>query len=118
MVDGMAACAALMVASRIAPAVTDYCVFCRSTPHEGLDQALHSFQATALLDLGLDTMDGTGACLVWPMVQSACALLADLSPEEAAMSRPTPLETSSPAPAAPNPPPPDDEEPTVPGKLP
>ena len=29
-VDGIPACAALMVAARIAPAVTDYCVYCRS----------------------------------------------------------------------------------------
>jgi NaMN:DMB phosphoribosyltransferase len=40
MIDGMPACAALMVAARIAPAVTDYCVFCRSHSHPGLDQAL------------------------------------------------------------------------------
>ena len=37
MVDGMPACAALMVASRIAAPVTDYCVFCRSHGHRGLD---------------------------------------------------------------------------------
>ena len=34
--DGMPACAALMVASCIAPAVTDYCVYCRSHSHLGL----------------------------------------------------------------------------------
>ena len=38
-VDGMPACAALMVATRIAPAVTDYCVYCRSHSHKGLDAA-------------------------------------------------------------------------------
>ena len=43
--DGMPACAALMVASRIAPAVTDYCVYCRSHSHHGLDHALSLFQA-------------------------------------------------------------------------
>ena len=44
--DGMTACAALMVASRIAPPVTDYCVYCRSHNHHGLDRALSLFQAT------------------------------------------------------------------------
>jgi nicotinate-nucleotide--dimethylbenzimidazole phosphoribosyltransferase len=37
MVDGMRACAALLVASRIAAPVTDYRVFCRSNGHHGLD---------------------------------------------------------------------------------
>ena len=49
MIDGMAACAALLVASRIAMPATDYCVFCRSHNHRGLDQALNLFRASALL---------------------------------------------------------------------
>ncbi len=69
MVDGLPACAALMLAARIAPPVTDYCVFCRSHGHLGLDQALNLFRASALLELGLDSMDGTGAALAWPLVQ-------------------------------------------------
>jgi len=83
MVDGIAACAALMVASRIAESVVDYCVFCRSQQHQGLDRALTLFQASALLELGLDTLDGTGACLSWPLVASAAALLAELVDDDA-----------------------------------
>ncbi len=79
MVDGMAACAAMMVASQIASSVTDYCVFCRSQAHRGLDQALSLFNATALLELGLDTIDGTGACVSWPLIRSAAALLTDVA---------------------------------------
>ncbi len=82
MVDGIAACAALMVASRIAEAVTDYCVFCRSSVHEGLDHALELFHASALLNLGLDTQDGTGACLSMPLVRSAAALLTEVADGE------------------------------------
>ena len=82
MVDGMAACAALLVASRIAESVTDYCVFCRSQQHQGLERALGMFQASALLELGLDATDGTGACLSWPLVNSAAALLTELSEDE------------------------------------
>lgn len=76
MVDGMAACAALMVAARIAPSVTDYCVFCRSHGHYGLDQALNLFRASAMLELGMDSVDGTGATLAWPLVDCAAGLLA------------------------------------------
>ena len=77
-IDGMAACAALMVAWRIAPAVTDYCVHVRSHGHEGLGEALALFDATALLELGMECSDGTGAALAWPLLRSAAALLTDV----------------------------------------
>jgi len=80
--DGMPACAALMVASRIAPAVTDYCVYCRSHSHQGLDQALSLFHASALLELGMESTDGTGATLAWPLVRSAAALLTEVAEGE------------------------------------
>ena len=38
------------MASRIAPAVLDYCVFSRSHPHPGLSAALKLFEAAALLE--------------------------------------------------------------------
>lgn len=82
MVDGMAACAALLVASRIAAPVTDYAVFCRSTAHAGLDQALALLRANALLELGMDATDGTGATLTWPLVHAAAALLTEVSEGE------------------------------------
>jgi len=78
-VDGVPACAALMLAARIAQPVTDYCVFCRSHTHLGLDQALNLFRASALLELGMDSTDGTGATLAWPLVKSAAALLAEVA---------------------------------------
>jgi nicotinate-nucleotide--dimethylbenzimidazole phosphoribosyltransferase len=81
-VDGMPACAALMVAARIAPAVTDYCVYCRSHSHQGLDQALALFHASALLELGMESTDGTGSTLAWPLVRSAAALLTEVAEGE------------------------------------
>jgi nicotinate-nucleotide--dimethylbenzimidazole phosphoribosyltransferase len=92
MIDGMAACAALMLASRIATPVTDYCVFCRSHRHRGLDKALHLFRASALLELGMDSSDGTGATLAWPLVRSAAALLTEVADgEDPGPSHPTPM---------------------------
>ena len=79
---GMPACAALMVASRIAPAVTDYCVYCRSHSHQGLDVALSLFHTSALLELGMESLDGTGATLAWPLVRSAAALLTEVAEGE------------------------------------
>ena len=85
-VDGLAACAALMAASRIAPPVTDYCVFCRSHSHRGLDQALNLFRASALLELGMESMDGTGATLAWPMIHCAAALLGEVVDDDASIA--------------------------------
>jgi nicotinate-nucleotide--dimethylbenzimidazole phosphoribosyltransferase len=79
LIDGLPACAALMLASRIATPVTDYCVFCRSHGGRGLSNALHLFRASALLELGLDSLDGTGAALAWPLVRSAAALLSEVA---------------------------------------
>ena len=96
MVDGMAACAALMLAARIAPPVTDYCVFCRSHSHRGLDSALQLFRASALLELGMDSTDGTGATLAWPLVRSAAALLSEVADgDDPGPSRPTPISGDS-----------------------
>ncbi len=100
-VDGMAACAALMVASRIAPTVTDYCIFCRSQQHQGLDYTFNLFHAGALLELGMNSIDGTGSAIAWPLVRSAVALLSELvegedpgptRPDDGTLSLATPLE--------------------------
>ncbi len=89
MIDGVPACAALMLAARIAQPVTDYCLFCRSHSHLGLDQALNLFRASALLELGMESTDGTGATLAWPMVKSAAALLTEVAEgEDPGPSRP------------------------------
>jgi nicotinate-nucleotide--dimethylbenzimidazole phosphoribosyltransferase len=82
LVDGLASLAALMVSSRIAPAVVDYCVFCRSQSHSGLDRGLSLFNAEAVLDLGIDSIDGTGATLSWPLIRSAGALLTEVAEGE------------------------------------
>ena len=87
--DGMAACAALMVAARIAPAVTDYSLFTRSHGEAALDHALGLFQASALLELGMESIDGTGATLAWPLIRAAAALLTEVvEPEDAASDAP------------------------------
>jgi nicotinate-nucleotide--dimethylbenzimidazole phosphoribosyltransferase len=77
-VDGLPACAALMIATRIAEPVTDYAVFTRSHGHRGLDKAMGLFQASALMELGLEGIDGTGAALAWPLLAASAALLSEV----------------------------------------
>ena len=76
--DGMTAFAALLVASRLSPAVTDYCLYCRSHGRKGIDEALNLFSAAALLEVGVESADGTGATLAWPLVRTAAALLTEV----------------------------------------
>jgi nicotinate-nucleotide--dimethylbenzimidazole phosphoribosyltransferase len=92
LVDGLPACAALMVATKIAPAVTDYCLYCRSHSHRGLDTTLSLLNASALSDVGIDCMDGTGAALTWPLIRSAAALLTEVADgEDPGPSQPAPM---------------------------
>ncbi|MDB5817576.1 MAG: nicotinate-nucleotide--dimethylbenzimidazole phosphoribosyltransferase [Rhizobacter sp.] len=81
-IDGLPACAALLAAANISPTVTDYCVFSRSHSHRGLDHILDIFEAAPLMELGLESTDGTGACLAWPLLLSAAALLTDVADGE------------------------------------
>jgi len=74
--DGLPACAALMAASAVAPAVVDYCVHARSNHLRGLDRALSLFEASISAEVGTDAIDGTGATLTWPLVSVAASLLA------------------------------------------
>ena len=91
-VDGMAACAALMVAARIAAPVTDYSLFTRSHGEAGLDHALALFQASALLELGMESTDGTGATLAWPLIKASAALLTEVAEgEDPGPSQPAPM---------------------------
>ena len=85
-VDGMAACAAVLVARSIAPAVVDYCVFVRSNPRSGLDRALALLDVRAWGEPGLDSVDGCGAALVWPRLRAAAALLTDVADRSVALS--------------------------------
>lgn len=97
MIDGMPACAALLVAARIAPTVTDYCVFCRSHGHPGLSVTLGLFKTLALLELGMECTDGTGATLAFPLVQSSAALLTEVAEgEDAGPSQPADISPSNP----------------------
>lgn len=99
MVDGLPACAALLVAMRIAAPVTDYCVFCRSHGHHGLDVALNLFRTSALLELGMESLDGTGSTLSWPLLASAAALLTEVAEgEDPGPSQP--MSEDAPPPAA------------------
>jgi nicotinate-nucleotide--dimethylbenzimidazole phosphoribosyltransferase len=83
-VDGFISSAALLVASRLQPAVLDYCVFAHRSADAGHGLLLGQLGAEPLLDLGLRLGEGSGAALAWPLIASAVRLLERMASFESA----------------------------------
>ena len=83
-VDGFITSAAVLVASRLQPHVLQRCVFAHGSAEPGHAHMLAHLQAEPLLDLGLRLGEGSGAALAWPLLQSACAVLAEMASFESA----------------------------------
>ena len=95
--DGFISTAAVLVAQRLAPHVTQRCVFSHRSDECGHALMLRELGASAqqparaLLDLGLRLGEGSGAALAWPLLVSACALLREMASfESAGVSGPQP----------------------------
>jgi len=89
-VDGFISSAAVLVARALEPHVTQRCVFSHRSDEAGHALMLRHLgpdpatPARALLDLGLRLGEGSGAVLAWPLLVSACAILADMASFESA----------------------------------
>ena len=84
LIDGFIVTAALLAASRLAPGIRDYCIYCHRSAEPGHRAQLHDLRAEPLLDLGLRLGEGTGAALAWPLVQAAAAFLNEMASFESA----------------------------------
>lgn len=84
LIDGFIVTAALLVASRIQPAVLDYCIFSHRSDEQAHQLLLAELKAKPLLDLGLRLGEGTGAALVYPLVQNAVNFLNQMATFESA----------------------------------
>jgi nicotinate-nucleotide--dimethylbenzimidazole phosphoribosyltransferase len=83
-VDGFIAGAAVLVAQRLAPHVTQRCVFAHQSAEPGHALVLRELGARALLQLELRLGEGSGAALAWPLLVSACMLLQGMASFESA----------------------------------
>ena len=79
LIDGFIITAALLAASKINPAVVDYCIFSHTSGEPGHQKLLDYFKGKPLLNLGLRLGEGTGAAIAYPLVQSAVNIVNNLS---------------------------------------
>ncbi len=84
LIDGFIVGSAALTATRLAPALAEYCVFCHRSAEAGHAAQLRALGAEPLLDLGLRLGEGTGAALAFPLVQAAVNFLNDMASFESA----------------------------------
>lgn len=79
LVDGLIATVAALVACRLCPALRPYLIFGHRSREPGHEIALADLDAWPLLDLELRLGEGSGAALAFPLLESACRLLAEMA---------------------------------------
>lgn len=84
LIDGFIVTAALLVASKIQPAVLDSCIFSHCSDEHAHQMLLAEFNARPLLNMGLRLGEGTGAALAYPLVQNAVNFLNQMASFESA----------------------------------
>jgi nicotinate-nucleotide--dimethylbenzimidazole phosphoribosyltransferase len=79
LIDGFIVTSALLVASRLQPAILDYCVFAHCSDERGHRQMLNWLQAKPLLQLGLRLGEGSACALALPLLQAAVNFVAEMA---------------------------------------
>jgi len=77
--DGFITGAAALVAARLAPLSVGRMIAAHRSPEPGHSLLLDALGLEPLLDLGLRLGEGSGAALALPLIQSALAIVADMS---------------------------------------
>jgi nicotinate-nucleotide--dimethylbenzimidazole phosphoribosyltransferase len=78
-VDGVIACAALVVAGALVPEALAFCVAGHRSSEPGATAALAHTGLTPVLDLGLRLGEGSGACLALPIIEASARILREMA---------------------------------------
>jgi nicotinate-nucleotide--dimethylbenzimidazole phosphoribosyltransferase len=79
LVDGVISLAALAVADALVPGIAAHTVAGHRSTEPGATAVLEHYGLEPLVDLGMRLGEGTGGCLVVPIVQSAARLLGEMA---------------------------------------
>jgi nicotinate-nucleotide--dimethylbenzimidazole phosphoribosyltransferase len=79
LIDGFIVTSALLLASRLEPAILDYCIFSHCSEENGHRQMLAFLNVKPVLQLGMRLGEGSGCALVLPLVQSAVNFLCEMA---------------------------------------
>ena len=79
LIDGFIVTSALLVASRLQPAILDYCVFSHCSAESGHQRMLAALGVKPLLQLDLRLGEGTGCALAVPLLQAAVNFVAHMA---------------------------------------
>ena len=79
LVDGFITGAAVLVAHALQPAILERCVFAHRSAEQAHVGMLAHLGVVPLVDLELRLGEGSGAALVFPLLQSACLILAEMA---------------------------------------
>jgi nicotinate-nucleotide--dimethylbenzimidazole phosphoribosyltransferase len=82
--DGFIASAAVLVAQALRPHVVQRCVATHESAEPGHRLMLKSLGLEPLVALDLRLGEGSGAALVWPLLESACRILREMASFESA----------------------------------
>jgi nicotinate-nucleotide--dimethylbenzimidazole phosphoribosyltransferase len=78
-VDGFITTAAVAVAAALSPRVLQRCVFSHQSAESGHACWLRQLGVQPLLNLDLRLGEGSGAALAWPLLVSACKVMAEMA---------------------------------------
>jgi nicotinate-nucleotide--dimethylbenzimidazole phosphoribosyltransferase len=84
MVDGFIVTSALLAACKIQPDVLKNCIFTHTSEEKGHKLMLEYLKAEPVVTLNLRLGEGTGAAVVYPIIQSAVAFLNEMASFEQA----------------------------------
>lgn len=79
LIDGFIVTSALLAASRLQPAILDYCVFSHCSAESGHQRMLAALAVKPLLQLDLRLGEGTGCALAVPLLQAAVNFVAHMA---------------------------------------
>ena len=83
-VDGVIACAALLVAHALCPAVLPYVIAGHRSTEPGASAVLEHLGLAPVLDLGLRLGEGSGACLALGVLEASARILGEMATFDAA----------------------------------